>query len=354
MRILVLTTIAITQMAFFVGLFVLLVARRLADTRRLRRRAAERAGLSGRMGQALAGTLPTDEFARSLPRRHAGMVTAVLQEGSMQVRGDAWEQLMASVRRSPWFRQVLRSRVESPFWWRRLVAARLLALVGDEHDLPQAVRLVGDRHPGVRLAAVQLVRRLPHPLLLETVLEQGIRAPRVVRQHYFDVLGAVRVPLAPILVRRLDAPRDAYELRAMLNLAGDMAAPELLDRLLKHAESPSRDVRTQVARALGHYPDPCARDALVNLLRDREWEVRTQAAASLGAIQATDARDQLRVGLSDVNWWVRLRAAIALRQLGAGGTAVLRRARDGADRFAAEMAGYVLGLSDEAVGDHAA
>jgi HEAT repeat protein len=354
MRIVILAAIAITQMAFLVAMFFFLLGRRLADARRLRRRAAQRAQLTARMGEVLAGAVPPEAFVRSLPRRRAGMVTAVLQQGGTQVRGEAWERLVAAVRQSDWFRQVLASRARSPWWWRRLVAARLLSIAGDEQDLPHGLRLVADRHPGVRLAAVQLVRRLPDLKLVESVLEQGIRAPRVVRQHYFDVLTSVREQLAPVLVRRLDAPRDSYELRAMLNLAGDLAAPDLMDRLLAHAASPSADARTQVARALGHYPHPCARDALVSLLVDPEWEVRTQAAASLGAIHATDAREPLRQALSDVSWWVRLRAAIALRQLGDGGAQVLRQARGGADRFAAEMAGYVLGLSEDAVADYAA
>jgi len=350
----VLATIAIAQIAFLATVFVFLVARRLVEARRLARRAAERARLGSRIQDVLAHRLPPDAFAGALPRGRASVVTAGLQQGAMQVRGDEWNALTAAVRRSPWYQRNLKGRARSRLWWRRLVGTRLMAIVGDEHDVPDAVRLVADRHPGVRLAAVQLVRRLPYPELLESVLEQAIQAPRVTRQHYFDALVSVRVPLGPILLRRLDAPGGAYELRAMLTLAGQMADPELLDRLLAHAASASADARTQVARALGGYPHPRARDALVILLRDKEWQVRTQAASSLGMIRALDAWEALQQALSDENWWVRLRAAIALRQLGEPGLDVLREARGGADRFASEMAGYILGLSDEAVADHAA
>ncbi len=350
----VLTTIALAQIGFLAAVFVFLVARRLAESRRRARRAAERAALATRIRDVLAHRLEPDAFAGTLPRGRPSVVTAGLQESAQLVRGDQWAALTSAVRGSPWYQRTLRGRTRSRLWWRRLVGTRLLAVVGDERDVPDAVRLVADRHPGVRLAAVQLVRRLPHPPLIESVLEQAIQAPRVTRQHYFDALVAVRVPLGPILQRRLDAPGGAYELRAMLTLAGQMASPELLDRLLAHAASPSADARTQVARALGGYPHPKARDALVALLGDPEWQVRTQAASSLGAIRALDACDPLRRALSDGNWWVRLRAAIALRQLGEPGLAVLREARGGADRFAAEMAGYILGLSDEAVADHAA
>ena len=354
MSALVLAVIVGAQMALLAAVFVFLVARRLVEARRLARRAAERARVGGRIAEALAGRLPLEEFARTLPPRRAPLVTAALQQAAMQVHGDGWEQLAAAVRRSPWFRQIRDRRAASRWWWRRLVAARLLATVGDERDVPSAVRLLEDRHPGVRLAAVQLIRRLPHPDLLERFLDQAIEAPRVARQHYFDALTSVRELLVPTLLRRLEAPASSYELRAMLTLAGQLAAPELLEALVAYAVCPNADVRTQVARALGSYPGPCSRDALVVLLGDPVWEVRTQAASSLGTIRALDARDRLRQALGDENWWVRLRAAVALRQLGAAGLDVLRQVRGGADRFADEMAGYMLGLSDEAVAGYAA
>jgi len=354
MSALVLAAIVLAQMAFLAAVFLYLVGRRMAESRRLALRASERSRLSDRIEQVVAGRLSPDAFAQGLARHRAPMVTAVLQEAAVHSRGEAWERLTAAVHQSVWFQRALRHRAGSRWWWRRLVAARLLATIGDDRDVPSAVELLGDRHPGVRLAAVQLVKRLPHPDLLENFLDHAIEAPRVARQHYFDALTAVREMMVPILLRRLERPGSAYELRAILTLAGQMSSPELLDHLLAYADTPSPDARTQVARALGSFPDPRARDALLALLGDPVWEVRTQAAASLGAIRALEARDGLRHALSDQNWWVRLRAAIALRQLGATGLEVLREVRGGADRFADEMAGYMLGLTDEAVAGYAA
>ena len=48
-------------------------------------------------------------------------------------------------------------------------------------------------------------------------------------------------------------------------------------------------------------------------------------------------------------WWVRFRSALALAQLGEVGRRALRAARDRPDRFAADMAAMVSGLSDGAV-----
>ena len=354
MSALVLAAIVVIQMAFLTAVFVYLVGRRLAEGRRQALRASARARLAERIEQALAGRLSHAELARGFDGHRAPIVVLALQAAAVTAPGDAWERLAQAVHESRWFAGTLRRRAESRWWWRRLVAARLLATIGDDRDVHHAVRLLGDRHPGVRLAAVQLVKRLRHPTLVETFLDRAIEAPRVARQHYFDALVAVRELLVPILVRRLERPGSAYELRAILTLAGQLASPDLLEQLLVFADTPSPDARTQVARALGSYPESRARDALLALLADPAWEVRTQAAASLGAIHALEARDGLKQALSDQNWWVRLRAAIALRQLGATGLEVLREVRGGADRFADEMAGYTLGLTDEAVAGYAA
>ena len=64
------------------------------------------------------------------------------------------------------------------------------------------------------------------------------------------------------------------------------------------------------------------------------------------------AAEPLSKALGDSNWWVRLRAAIALRRLGDAGSEHLTLARDGDDRFAAEMASYAMGLSEAAVQDY--
>jgi len=88
---------------------------------------------------------------------------------------------------------------------------------------------------------------------------------------------------------------------------------------------------------------------LREMMRDSDWRVRAQAARALGAVGANDAVAELSNGLADRSWWVRFRSALALAQLGEAGRRALRVARERPDRFAADMASMVSGLSDGAV-----
>ena len=89
--------------------------------------------------------------------------------------------------------------------------------------------------------------------------------------------------------------------------------------------------------------------ALRAMLKDDDWRVRAQAARGLGALGATAAIPELSGALVDRSWWVRFRSALSLAQLGETGRRALRTARERSDRYAADMAKMVSGLSDGAV-----
>lgn len=90
----------------------------------------------------------------------------------------------------------------------------------------------------------------------------------------------------------------------------------------------------------------------MGLLGDAAWQVRAQSAAGLGATGAVRAAESLRSALNDKSWWVRLRAALSLRRLGPVGAEILRRVTPEEDRYAYEMARYILGLDDAAVAEY--
>jgi HEAT repeat protein len=257
-----------------------------------------------------------------------------------------------AVRQSDWFKTFLEPRACSRFWWKRLVAARLLAITGRQEDVTLAKALIADRHPAIKVAGIQVVRRIKDFSLLQTVLDEAMSAQPVVRRYLFDTLVSVRQVLVPVLDERIAKAETIGELRALITLGGELAAVELFDRLLSYVDHEELEIRVAVARALGSYPHPRSEETLTAFLTDAQWQVRTQAASSLGLIRALGARDALRLALSDSDWWVRLRAAVALRQLGLAGTHLLTEAQRGSDRFAQEMARYVLGLTDQAVADY--
>ncbi len=348
----VLAVIAAGQMVFFVAVFLMLVGYRWIDDRRKRERQIKAEHLARVLRDLLEGKVGVDAFRAELDHIHGNVIVTVLHQYAAQVGGEPWEWVVDAVRQSDWYRGFLAPRARSRFWWKRLVAARLLAIAGRKDDLALARALIADRHPAIKVAGIQVVRRIRDTSLLETVLDEAMSAQPVVRRYLFDTLVSVRQILVPVLAERIERAESTDELRALITLGGELAAVELFDRLLSFVDHEGLEIRVAVARALGSYPHPRSEATLIAFLSDDVWQVRTQAASSLGLIRADGARDALRKVLSDSNWWVRLRAAVALRQLGLEGTHVLTDAQNGADRFAQEMARYVLGLSEQAVADY--
>ncbi|HYD52758.1 MAG TPA: HEAT repeat domain-containing protein, partial [Gemmatimonadaceae bacterium] len=76
---------------------------------------------------------------------------------------------------------------------------------------------------------------------------------------------------------------------------------------------------------------------------------RAQAARALGTLADQEAVPLLKRALADVNWWVRFRSGLALAQLGEPGRAALRETRGARDRYAADMAAMVSGLSSGSI-----
>jgi len=340
------------QLIMLLGVSALLIGHRWVSGSRRSERDRERAEL----GRALVGVLSQqrsgDDLVRRIDAAQPDSVAAALQRHGAQINGEEWEAIVTLVRTTRWFATTVGRNVRSRFWWRRLVGARMLSVLGSEEDLRTVRALITDRHPAVKVAAITILRRVHAPDLMALVLNEAIAAPAVVRQYFFDTLLAVGPALVPTLSERLRAPQSEKEIPALVRMAGEVGGPELLDSILPYAHHADLDVRAATARALGAYPHPRSREALVELLEDGDWQVRTRAATALGAIRALEARDALAAVLNDSNWWVRLRAAVALRQLGPAGVALLRTTQSSGDRFAAEMARYTLGLTEAAVADY--
>lgn len=256
-----------------------------------------------------------------------------------------------------WTEKVRRT-ARSVLWWRRIDALYLLRHVGGPADRDLLVERLEDRHDVVRLAATFAIGQLAFPGLEEPLLERAVAASPAQRGAVVRALLSYGNELAEPLRHWLGAALDAghaERMRVGLEIAGALAHPDLLPLVRELARSERTEVRLRALRALEAYASPEAEEILIEALGDERWEVRTRAAAVLGELRASAAAEELARGLADGSWWVRLRSAVALRQLGEDGTARLAAAaRDGDDRYARDIARYVLGLDDEALAHHAA
>jgi hypothetical protein len=342
---LALALIALSQCAFFSLLVVLLVANRARTGARERRDAAATLHATEPLRHWLIGTgsaLRVGTAFRQLPpemaREQIILVAARLAPSQLI-------ELTRVLRTESWVVRAL-TRARSIFWWRRLEAARLLAVVAAPRDRMTVRRLLADRHPAVQAAATNCLARLDDEGLIADVVNRMPDRSPAVRLMQADVLRSVARHAARPLLRRLQARGPAHRLEVWIQLAEAIGDPQCLAAAAALHRHPEAAVRAAVARALRRFPHPNAAAALAERITDPEWRVRAEAARSLGAVANVEAIPLLVTALSDRAWMVRLRAALALAELGEPGRQALEAAKERPDdRYARDMAIMVTALS---------
>lgn len=249
---------------------------------------------------------------------------------------------------APWVRAVV-ARGDSPWWWHRFDAARLLCIAGRPDDAPLVIRLLADRSPAVRLVAFDAAVRLGDAGVIDHAIGRLVLHQDAVQAYHFAALGLQPTLTAAALQRRLRSEASVAELIPWIDAAGALAAPAPLRAVRHLAQHPDADVRVHAARAMRRLAEPDTVPTLVTLLADEDWRVRAQAARALGALRVVDAIGPLAHAVTDRAWWVRYRSALALAQIGGAGRAALRAIVTGEDALARDMAHLVANLSPSSV-----
>ena len=336
-------------------LFLVLIAWPLVDRMIESRRARQRRGLLSAVWNYRGEDSPGDVLGAlgdASPKALLWSLEA-MEEGGLEPEHLDVDRL---VRDTPAFGRLERA-ARSSFWWRRQTAAQLLSHIGrPDEDRSLLVSLLRDPHPAVSSAALLTARELGWPGLMEPLLDLasgGGPATRGKETLLRETLSALETDVVPALGSRLRANVGRAEELTLLRVAGRLADEELLPYLVDRLRHGGLEVRIQAAKTVGEAGLAGAADALRGALEDPAWQVRTQAARALGELEAAQAADDLRRSLTDPSWWVRLRAALALRRLGDPGRRILGSVDPEEDRYAADMARYVLGLEDAVLEEYA-
>jgi len=349
MRVSVILLVALIQGAFFALLVLLLVVNRARRMLRSRRTTAAANRVSEPLQKWVVGAGTATDLAsalRRLPERDA--LDQLTTHVATKLTPEHLTHLARQLREDRWVRRIL-SQSTSRLWWRRLDAARLLAVVGSVRDRQLLRSLLADEHAAVQAAASICLTRLGDRATIEHVLDTLHTRPPIVRVFQLRILREVWTHSVPALVERLVPMAPLAKLQVWIALAESLGDSRCLGALLGFRNHPVIEIRISTARALRRYMHPDAESALRTMLKDDDWRVRAQAARGLGALGAAGSIGELSDALLDRAWWVRFRAALALAQLGEAGRRSLRTARERVDRYAADMAAMVSGLSDGAV-----
>lgn len=293
--------------------------------------------VKGQSSEALAAA-----FAKLPPSVAARQMQAL---GGSLLAEEQMRELAARVRNDAWVVETLEQGT-SRRWWKRMEAARLLAMVCSKWDQPLLARLVMDPHPAVAAAATASIGRHAERELIEEVVRRIPALPPTARLQQMHGLRRHSEIVTPLVVAALGETLPAEDLQVMVRFGEILGTPAALAAIVKLAMHPDGPVRASVARALRAAYVPGAAEAALELLKDPDWRVRAAAARALEGLKVTAAVPALSAALRDPQWWVRFRAAVALSGLGERGRTALEEAVVGDDNFARQMAIHVGSLSE--------
>ncbi|MDP3910096.1 MAG: HEAT repeat domain-containing protein [Gemmatimonadales bacterium] len=343
---------AVVQGVLLGSLVVLVILNRWFRLRRAARVHPRRLAVDASLRRWIAGTTPLTGVLVGLARLPVTLAIDTLVSWSARVPGERWRRLAVALEQQ-WWARLVRTNSGSARWWKRLESARFLSVAAVPSDAARLVRLINDTHPAVHIAAVAALERIENTSLTLAALERLPRLPPTVQAYYAAMLQRSRPAVVQHLGKRLRRVDDPA-LPRLTEFAGRLAEPALRECITALAEHSDREVRIQVARAMGSFPHRESVTALRAAAADASWEVRAQAARSLGMITDASTLPLLRAALRDEMWWVRLRAALALMRFGAAGRNALLEAEVGADPATRNVAKLVLGLPAQALAEFAA
>ncbi len=224
-------------------------------------------------------------------------------------------------------------------WTKRLKGIQILTVLGQGAGLIPA--MVSDPSPIVRAHVarwVVSVGQTEHVALLYALLKDPHPICRFCAQDALHRLGPLIVDSFTAFITHEEGDALILALEVAALLRDDRFAG--VAHMRRHATCPR--VRRLSVLILGTTASPKAAETLLNSVEDPDAGVRAAAAQGLAGLRYWPAAPVLFRLLQDSSWLVRRASAMALRELGGPGLLFLHRACHGGDRYAADMAEYIL------------
>jgi HEAT repeat protein len=268
------------------------------------------------------------------------------------LRGTEGEEVSQLIRRYG-LADSLRRRAGAGSVSQRLEALEGLARARLPETLADAVALMGDPEPALRVAAARAAGRILGETPPGPVREEGAEAFAHALQRHRLPAGVVEEALllvedaAPSVVAHLLHGPEATRagVRAGLEVAGRFKLHGFVEDVADHVRHEDPEVRAAALRALARmaFVPPRAGGAVLEATRDPVGFLRVNACRAARFLRTEEALPALWERLSDPSWWVRKAAAESMAAMGAAGAAELRRAaREHPDRYGRDMAAQVL------------
>lgn len=227
-------------------------------------------------------------------------------------------------------------------WSKRIEAISCFALFPDLKNEPYILHLLLDSTPVIQYSAASCAAKLGTSSCINAIIDEMNKVDRFLRHPFQDALLKAPTSALKYLEKRLEQDLDPFTRVSCLEVLAHRMNPEIADLAARDLHAKSKNLRIAAIRTLGYDASAKSISLLLPLLQDPEWEIRALTARSLGYQKADEALLPLSALLQDKVWWVRMNSALALKRLGEKGRKQLEKQSPEGDRYAYEIARYVL------------
>lgn len=270
------------------------------------------------------------------------VLTAVL-ETDKKLKDPHWEEIKLH-----FFQKIIfpkaRRMAYSFRWTKRMLAARCFLACIDSNNEKYILHLLKDSIPIVQYSAAYSAAKLGTSKCILAVIEEMNKSERFLRQPFIHALTQEINKIFLYVEELLQKTEDPYTKVSCLEVLSHRMNKYVAECAQRDLYSSHKNLRLTAIRALGCFPHRESEELLKPLLNDPDWEVRAISVTSLSTIGARKSMPQIELLLKDDTWWVRMNAALALKRLGEEGEVILKAQDPNVDRYAYEIARYVLPL----------
>ena len=303
-----------------------------------------------RMRDALKNLLRQHITDKTMPtikatREYSYLIEAIY-DIDRETKDSYWNQIKDHLCRSILF-PYARKLVYSRHWSRRLQASRCFLLYIDPSNEEYVLHLLRhDNTPLVKCAASYCAARIGTRNCALAIIAEMDKSDRFLRHPYVNSVLGVDTQFFTYVEEVLAQAEHPYTRVSCYELLAHHVNPRIVKFAENDLHASHKNLRVVAIRTLGRFPHTDIHP-LLPLLQDPDWEVRAITASVLGKLGANETSKDIAPLLGDKTWWVRLNAAVALKKMGSVGKEILQSQDPNKDRYAYEMAQYVLPLDVE-------
>lgn len=240
---------------------------------------------------------------------------------------------------------------KSYFFTRRYYALKCLEFNSQCYPEEIFISLIQDSTLLISVNAAMLAVKRPTQAIVDKIIEVFSKSRRVQENLFSQIVASMQPTICVYIIHKLDSIQEPYE-RAFCYLI-----LQKLDNIKEIYQKAQDDLQSTVINLKISALKYCAKNDLISLdeicqyLNDPIWQVRVATLQILAKRKEPRTIPLIAKRLRDTAWWVRLNAALSLKSFGAAGIQCLQLQQPETDRYAYEIAQYVLAIKQDRKND---